>query len=1463
MRRETAKPPGNCRTQRRFSAVFLAIFPLILLVACGDGATAGTTGDLTDATSDSNAADLAGKDAALDLAASSTPSLGAGETPLAVLIDPDQGPTSGLQVVTIQGQFLGHVQTVLFGETPALQVDVQDDGLLQVVAPPHPSGVVDVTLRVAPDPKAKAIPDGKIVKGYRYVGKVEVTAVAPASGPAQGGTALTISGNGFTAQTQFVVGHRLALLPSVIDEHTATVLTPPGQTGTVAVAAANADGSGQLENAFTYHQPPLLEKVTPAVLPFKPTGGGQIVLQGHGLSGALLKVWLTGANGAIAADVVATDGETLVAKLGLEPASGAYDVSVQQADGVAMLPQALALVDMPLKGASPTDTLPPWALWTVTPSAQPVNQLAPVLLGVSGHALPAQWQQAQVAFGMLPAKVLSATVDADGAGATLEVQPPVTPETNLPQSVNVDVLVGNHTVEKTLGFQYLPASLHIDAMAPQQVAPAGGTAFTLTWSPHFAGQAQPAAVRIGALPASQLHVTGAGALTGVAPPGAPGPADVTLILADGTQATLFHGVQYVGAEHAIYAVLPAVGAQAGGTWCNVIGEGLDGLHAVRFNGALATDVKVHDGGWATLRTPRGDPGPADVEVMWSPTTRRTLANGFTYFDPKAGNGGTWGATIGESLNVTVVRRSDSTTAIPGALVIATSGATTWQGFTDDRGQITFSGPGMAAPVNVHASKNGFTAGSLIALSAENATIRLSSTTSSSGNGGGDQPVAPPNGTITGTVLDAEKYTVLPAGTCGSDTVSGVNCLPCTSDAACGKNASCELINLADATTASDGGSCAAVCVSLTDCPDGFTCSQFGAGSDARWRCRPRVGDSQVRCEPASPGIYGSGSPQPTGIVDAAGNYALSVTPGATAVICRSGYVDSHTGDFVALALGVTRNLFTNPGQTVTGVAVHVRVPLNREIRVHMVALPMGPDTDGDQRSVVAAIDLGADGYIPMGQTATKQKTDTLLLTGQPSDALFQDDGASLRYEFYGGIATSYGGPPMSSSSAPGRTVVGLEHAAVWHPGALEPVTAKTAPGALHAFATAGEARVAVGDGGHIASWTGADFTVQASPTAKQLNAVWLDPATAGLNGWAGGQDGVLVRRTPLGWTLWPQGLGKSVVALQGRNADDVWALHEDGSLHHWSGDAAGKWQAIPGPMAPAGQPVAFHALGLLTGNGLLLAGAGGALWLGKPIVNTNNFVWLVQASGTSAAIRAILMLPDGSAWLAGDRGYLAAMDGNGVAGVNAGTFKNLLGLYAAADGSIHAVGQTGTWVRVLGNGKVEDHSVADLPVELRGVLPTFDGGLVAAGEPVVEMGPYLEMPYLTQPMANAVLGQTLDWIAAPGHAPTLNLIRIADATYTTRWEIYLHGNAMHADLPDFPALAQFSPLPAGQLYVRHWRILVPQLDIDALNPKLMSQAYWVSWAYNTTVVQSPMAKAAPFNPQLPPPDVPTPIPWPK
>jgi hypothetical protein len=80
-----------------------------------------------------------------------------------------------------------------------------------------------------------------------------VTGVAPASGPSNGGTALTITGTNFAPGATVTLGGNAATNVSVVSSTTITATTPPQAAGTVSVTVTNTDGqSGTLTNGFTY-----------------------------------------------------------------------------------------------------------------------------------------------------------------------------------------------------------------------------------------------------------------------------------------------------------------------------------------------------------------------------------------------------------------------------------------------------------------------------------------------------------------------------------------------------------------------------------------------------------------------------------------------------------------------------------------------------------------------------------------------------------------------------------------------------------------------------------------------------------------------------------------------------------------------------------------------------------------------------------------------------------------------------------------------------------------------------------------------------------------------------------------------------------------------------------------------------------------------------------------------------------
>ncbi len=1382
-------------------------------------------------------------------------------------IAPDRGSIGAMNTVTITGHGLDRATQVRFGDSPALDLQVLDENALTVTVPPRPAGVVDVT--VVSDGR----PDAVGVEGYRYVAQVEVTGVVPASGPTTGGTPLMITGNGFKPGTVFVVGDRLAIHPVVLDEHTAAVLAPPGHVGPASVAATNEDGTGVRKAAYSYRMAPKLERAEPALGPL--TGGGVLVLYGEGLvaTGAKLTLTRPGSTNPCTILGAASDGKSLTAKVVSATVAGVYDVVYANADGAATLVDAYAYVDASASFGS-------LAIATVSPAALPANALKAIDIGLVGTLSQKNLAVAHVWIGGKPANVLWSGLEPSGSGlgATLRVLPPGPPEGALPQVVDVTVDLGaGAQAKKVNAFQYLAMVPKITAFAPGQLQAAGGTPVQLQVKPLGPGQ-KVVGLRIGALLATQVQAQADGSILALAPEGAPGQADVAVLLAGGAQVVLAKAAEFVTPLPMIGAILPAMGAQSGGQLVDVVGSGLDALKYVSFDGAPAKALQVLDSGHARLRTPPGDPGPATVEALFVAGSKQNLPGLFTYFDPSAGNEATWGDAIDGSVNVTVLRKGKMASPIQGALVtLGPLGEPAPFGLTDDRGQVTLSASGLHGPVHVHAAKAGYTAGSVIALGVENVTIRLlelPKPDDGSGSGGGTGlPLEDLNGHITGTVLDAEKYTQLPAGTCAGQATASGNCSPCQENADCNPGATCEVLVtpglVAPLTGQDEGGAlpgettetanqahyCVQACSGDETCAPGFECRMVGATyQSGKPRCVPRIGTPQVRCETAAPSIFGGALPAgPGGIVDSQHHFTVHSPPGVMAIVCKSGYVDAKTGLFVALSLGLARHVAVPPKGTVTGIAVVVNVRLNRRVRVRMDRLPVGPDTVGALRSLTAGLDLGAEGYIPVGTVATNAVTDVLDFERQPEAAFFTGANSDVRYELYGGLGSPVGGPPNSTATATGLDVSGLDRHALWSGGTSEPSEGDQALGPVHALASGGDTRVGVGDGGRIVHWTGGGFTVQASPTKRDLFAVWLTPA--GEDGWAAGEDGVLVRRMPLGWKLWSTSLGARIVAITGRAGNDVWAVDTFAQMHHWDGKSwshvAGPWpasQATPPPSPTQGPPPRrVHALWQAPTGALFLAADEGKLLRADPDGKAGlNYKTLTTL--TTSALHGLTGTSEMDVWVSGDRGFLAHWTGSALTKLTTGTDRPLYAIRSFTGSyPLHVVGGQGTWLRVDGPGQVTNHSLS-MHVDLRGALPTYDGGVVAAGEPVLILGPYLELPYVVVPQDGQPLQQKVQWQTAPGVTPTLNIVRISDQQYVTRWEMFVRGNVTQVALPDFQALGQFNPLPKGPLLLRIWRVYAAGLDIDHFDSKALGMWTWTSWAYN--VVTTSLDPAQTLLPNL-------------
>jgi IPT/TIG domain-containing protein/HYDIN/CFA65/VesB family protein len=131
-------------------------------------------------------------------------------TPTIATLSPTSGPINGGTRVTIFGEGFQPPVQVFFGSAEAQVVSV-DFGQIIVVAPDarstNPNGSGTVTGPVAVSVvNINSNTRATSPQQFRYVAKMEITAISPLAGSALGGTDITIDGNGFDSPLQVLIG---------------------------------------------------------------------------------------------------------------------------------------------------------------------------------------------------------------------------------------------------------------------------------------------------------------------------------------------------------------------------------------------------------------------------------------------------------------------------------------------------------------------------------------------------------------------------------------------------------------------------------------------------------------------------------------------------------------------------------------------------------------------------------------------------------------------------------------------------------------------------------------------------------------------------------------------------------------------------------------------------------------------------------------------------------------------------------------------------------------------------------------------------------------------------------------------------------------------------------------------------------------------------------------------------------
>lgn len=192
------------------------------------------------------------------------------------------GPVSGGTKVTVTGTGFSTVTGVKFGTTAAGTFTVESTTQLVASAPAHAAGTVAVSVTTA---AGTTPPTSADLYTYSYPLPV-VTSISPASGPAAGGTKVTVSGSGFTGATTVYFGTSTGRTLSVNAAGTQlTVVSPAGTSGAsvnVRVVTPGGESTAVTVDLFTYAPSPTITSLSRTSGPV--SGGTKVTITGTGFS---------------------------------------------------------------------------------------------------------------------------------------------------------------------------------------------------------------------------------------------------------------------------------------------------------------------------------------------------------------------------------------------------------------------------------------------------------------------------------------------------------------------------------------------------------------------------------------------------------------------------------------------------------------------------------------------------------------------------------------------------------------------------------------------------------------------------------------------------------------------------------------------------------------------------------------------------------------------------------------------------------------------------------------------------------------------------------------------------------------------------------------------------------------------------------------------------------------------------
>src|SRR5947209_6963156 len=172
--------------------------------------------------------------------------------PTVASLSPNNASSTGGAQIIIFGTLFTGATAVKFGSTAATSFNVSSDGTAIFAISPAGTGTVDVTVTTPAGTSAASA-----VSKFTYPATPTVVGISPNSGPAAGGTSVTITGTNFTVGTPVFV-YFGALLAQFAIVNSPTSITATSPTGTpdalidLKVNQGNATSATSAADQLTY-----------------------------------------------------------------------------------------------------------------------------------------------------------------------------------------------------------------------------------------------------------------------------------------------------------------------------------------------------------------------------------------------------------------------------------------------------------------------------------------------------------------------------------------------------------------------------------------------------------------------------------------------------------------------------------------------------------------------------------------------------------------------------------------------------------------------------------------------------------------------------------------------------------------------------------------------------------------------------------------------------------------------------------------------------------------------------------------------------------------------------------------------------------------------------------------------------------------------------------------------------------